>query len=205
MKIVKTLLVIMGLSYILPSFCWAQTNLSLDYIVLNTGDTLYGKVQHINQRKVTPRFYKKIRLINTRGKQKKYKRADVAAFRVSNVNYEGFWLSQTSRGVVVVNPRYDIDPQNGEKHFLRVINKGKLSHYYLEWWEQGDAGSNWMDLLRKEKDQFLMRATQGLLGLKRKTLAKYFLDCPKLSQQITKRQLRKVEEVVNFYNNHCAY
>ncbi|HAS43875.1 MAG TPA: hypothetical protein DCS93_25585 [Microscillaceae bacterium] len=182
----------------------AQTSHSLDYIVLNTGDTLYGKVKHINQRKVSPRYYKKIRFTDTQGKRKKYKRSDIAAFRANNTHYEGVWLSQSSRGVILINPRYDIDPQNGEKHFLRVISKGKLGHYYLEWWEQGESGSSWMDLLKKEGDQFFIRATQGLFGLKRKTLAKYFSNCPALKEQIQQKRIRKISQVVNFYNKHCA-
>jgi len=204
MKTAK-ILTITALFSMASFFSRSQTHRSLDYVVLNATDTLYGKVQHINQRKTTPQYYKKIRFTDIQGKRKKYKRSDVTAFRVDNVNYEGFWLSQSSRGVVLVNPRYDIDSQNGEKHFLRVINKGKLSHYYLEWWNQGESSSSWMDLLRKEGDQFFIRATQGLFGLKRKVLAKYFVDCPNLKEQITQRQLRKVQQVVNFYNSHCAH
>lgn len=183
----------------------AQASNTPDYIVLQTGDTLYGQVKHIRETGVRPKYYKKIRLTNTRGKQKKYKRKEVVAFRVNKVHYQGFWLSQSSRGIQFVNPRYDIDPQKGKKYFLRVISKGKLSHYHLEWWEQGESAMSWMDLLKKEDDSFLIRANQGLLGLKRKVLAKYFLNCPRLEEQIKKRQLKKVREVVNFYNSHCAH
>ncbi|EAY26191.1 hypothetical protein [Microscilla marina] len=204
MQIIKTFTIVTTLLLLPFLTLKAQTSHLLDYIVLNSGDTLYGKVKHVNQRKVPPRYYKKIRFTNTKGKRKKYKRADVAAFNVNNTNYEGFWLSQSSRGMTLINPQYDIDPKNGERYFLRVISKGKLSHYYLEWWEQGEAGSSWMDLFRKEKDQFFIRATQGLFGLKRKTLAKYFANCPSLQEKIKKKQIRKVSQVVDYYNKNCV-
>lgn len=183
----------------------AQSSNTLDYLVLNFGDTLYGTVKHINDRGVTPEYYKKIRLTDAYNKKKKYKRKDVSAFRVNNITYEGFWLNQSSQKIVFLNPKYDIDPQNGEKYFLRVISKGKLSHYELEWWEQGESTLMWMDLLKKEKDPFFIRGTQGLLGLKRQLLVSYFANCPDLKEQIKKRQLNKIRQVVDFYNSHCIH
>ncbi|MGB5820847.1 MAG: hypothetical protein WBG90_15285 [Saonia sp.] len=181
----------------------AQTNNTSDYLVLIAGDTLYGTVKHINQSGLNPRYYKKIRFMDTNGKRRKYKRKDVSAFRVNHTNYEGFWLNQSSQKIVLLNPKYDIDPQNGEKYFLKVLSKGKLSHYELEWWEQGEPELSWMDLLKKEEDGFFMRATQGLLGLKRKVLANYFLNCPDLMEKIKQKELNKVWEVADFYNSNC--
>ncbi len=183
----------------------AQTSHTIDYLVLNVGDTLYGKVKHIDEGSVNPKYYKKIRFTDTHGKQKKYKRKDISAFRVNNTIYEGFWLNQSSQKIIFLNPKYDIDPQKGEQIFLKMISKGKLSHYELEWWEQGESTLWWMDLLKKEEDQFFIRATQGLLGLKRKVLINYFSNCPELKEQIEQRQLNKVWQVVHFYNSKCIY
>jgi hypothetical protein len=178
---------------------------TLDCLVLNSGDTLNGNVKHIDQSGVNPKFYKKIRLADIYGKLKKHKRSDVSAFRMNNDIYEGFWLSQSSLKIIFSNHKYDIDQQNGEKYFLKAISKGKLSHYELEWWEQGESSSLWMDLLKKEEDSFFIRATQGLLGLKRKVLINYFSSCPDLKEQIQEGQLRKVREVVEFYNSNYFY
>ena len=122
---------------------------------------------------------------------------------MNGVNYEGFWLNQSSEKMVFINPRYDINPQNGERYFLREISKGKLSHYHLEWFEQGESRLMWMDLLKKEEDPFFIRATQGLFGLKKKVLINYFQNCPDLKEQIEQKQLNSVEQVVDFYNNYC--
>lgn len=188
---------------LIQPFLIAQPYNTLDYLVLNNGDTLYGRVKHVNQKGVNNKYYKKIRLTNTNGNQKKYNRTDVSAFRVNIINYEGFWLNQSSEKIVFNNPRYDINSQKGEKYFLRVISKGKLSHYHLEWWEQGESGLMWMDLLKKEEDSFFIRATQGLFGLKKKVLINYFQNCPKLKEQIEQKQLKNIEQVVTFYKNYC--
>jgi hypothetical protein len=60
-----------------------------------------------------------------------------------------------------------------------------------------------MDLLIKWEDAYFIRSTQGIFGLKKKTLSKYFDDCPELVRQIESKELKKVPEVVNFYNSYC--
>jgi hypothetical protein len=206
MKIIKTLFTITTVLLLsTQASLVAQTSNTLDYLVLNIGDTLYGNVKHIDQRGLNPKYYKKIRLTDTYGKQKKYKRKVVSAFRVNNTSYEGFWLNQSSQKIIFLNPKYDINPQKGEKYFLRVVSKGKLSHYELEWWDQEESTLLRMDLLKKEEDQFFIRATQGLLGLKRKVLVNYFPNCPDLKEQIKQRQLKEVWQVVDFYNSNCIY
>ena len=203
MKTVFTIATLLLLST--QAYLVAQTSSRSDYIMLNFGDTLYGTVKHVNQRGVSPKFYKKIRLTNSNGKRKKYKRNDVSAFRVNNISYEAYWLSQSSRKIVFLNPIYDIDAYNGERHFLRVVSKGELSHYQLEWWDHEGAGLSWIDLLKKEEDQYFIRATQGIFGLKKKALANYFFNCPDLTEQIQQKRIKDVWQVVKFYNYNCGY
>lgn len=175
-----------------------------DYLVLTPGDTMYGKVEYLNERGLSPRFYKKIRITNINGKRKKYPAKKVVAFRSGSTAFEAFWLSQTSTKITLVNPRYDIDREAGERQFLRVVTKGKLSHYMLEWWDQGEASLNSMDLFKKSEDAFFIRATQGVFGLKRKVLARYFKDCPGLVTQISERHLKEASQLVGYYNSNCG-
>jgi hypothetical protein len=186
----------------LPTCVFAQENQKHDYLVLYVGDTLYGTVQYIDEG-IPREFYKKIRLETSEGKRKKYKRKNVASFRVSNITYESFWLSQTSQRFSLVNPKYNIDHNNGEQYFLKVVGKGNLNHYELEWIDQGESVLWSMSLLNKQEDPFFIRADQGLLGLKRKVLLNYFFNCPKLKEEINLKQLNKVWQVVDFYNKNC--
>ena len=200
---IKTLLTGICTLLLLANTSLMGQTTSKGYLVLTAGDTLYGDVDHRDEKGTGFKHYKKIRFTGPGGKKKRYKREDVSAFRVKDENYEGFWLSQSSQKVLLLNPRYDIDPGNGERHFLRVVSKGELSHYLLEWWEQGESLLMSMDLLKKEEDLFLMRVTQGLLGLKRKVLVRYLQDCPGLTEQVEQKQLNTVREVVDFYDENC--
>ncbi len=195
------------LVFLVPTGVYAQNHQASDYLVLRTGDTLYGKVEHIKEGGFGGRrFYKKIRITDARGKTKKYQRRDVSSFSVDGVVFESFWLSQESQSLItgaLGNPKYTMDPNQGEQHFLRVISKGRLSHYQLEWFEQGNSTLWSMSLLKKEKNAFLIRADQGLFGLKRKVLQRYFSNCPELGKAIQQKQIRKVRQVVEWYNDSC--
>lgn len=190
---------------LLQTSLYAQHTEQLDYIVLYSGDTLYGNMKYIDERGADRNFYKKLRLTTIDGKRKKYKRKDVSAFRVDDANYESFWLNQSSQKVTLLNSEYDIDTKDGHQHFLKVVSQGKLSHYELEWFNQGNTTLWSMSLLKKEEDPFFIRADQGLSGLKRKVLLDYFFDCPKLKEGINLKQLNKVWEVVDFYNSNCVH
>ena len=186
---------------------FAQNNDHADYLVLSTGDTLYGRVQHSKEGGFGGRgFHKKVRITDTNGKRKKYKRKNVSGFSVDGSVFESFWLTQQSQSfprVSLENPRYDIVFKNGEQHFLRNVSKGRLNHYELEWFDQ-ESSTLWsMSLLKKEGDRFFIRADQGLFGLKRKVLRNYFSDCPKLQEKIQRKELKKVHQVVTFYNTNC--
>jgi hypothetical protein len=183
---------------------FAQTYDALDYLVLKTGDTIYGNIEYKKDSGVNYKYLNKIRLTNALGKQKRYKRDQVVAFRTNNLIYEGFWLNQESERLVLLNPRYNMDNENSDYYFLKVMSKGNLSYYQLEWWEQGESLLMSMDLIKKEKDQFFIRATQGLFGLKRKVLSSYFNGCPGLVQKIQQKQLNQVFQVVDYYNNNCV-
>ncbi len=176
----------------------------MDFLVLNSGDTLYGLVQHIDERGVSPKFHKKLRLQDVDGKKKKFHRKDVKSFSAERQVYESFWLKQSSDRISLDNPRYNITSHGGEQYFLKRISQGSLSHYQLEWWEQGESGLMSMDLLKKENDSFLIRATQGVFGLKKKALATFFADCTEVKAQIEQGKVKQVWEVVDLYKAQCA-
>ncbi len=202
-KTSKTLFILTLLIFWIQSISIAQNSKTMDFLVWNSGDSLFGAVEHINLKGVSSRFYKKIRLTDTRRKPKRFNRKDVIAFQVNGEIYESFWIYQSSEKISLINPKYVIGAQIGEQYFLKLISKGKLSHYQMEWWEQGESSLMQMDLLRKENDHFFIRATQGIFGLKTKVLINYFTNCPELQKQIEKRQFKEVGPIVDFYNSNC--
>lgn len=195
---------VISLLFGVSSLTQAQQTSSADYLVLNNLDTLYGTVKYINEDAINRDFYRKIRFTNRDGKRKKFRWKEVLAFSINGTAYQSFWLHQSSRKIMLVNPRYDIDPANGEQYFLKLVHKGKLSQYALEWFDQGNADLSSMALLKKEGDSYFIRADQGILGLKRKVLSAYFADCYELSQAIEQKEIHEVAEVVNFYHSNCT-
>jgi hypothetical protein len=181
----------------------AQENKLSDYIVTSVSDTLYGKVSHLNEKVFGPKFYKKIRFTDQMGKLKKIKRKNILAFKIDNEIFEGFWLKSSSQNGLFGNLTYIIDVKEGERHFLKVLQRDKLSHYRLLWYEQGESLEMSMDLFKKQNENFFIRADQGILGLKRKSLVKYFGDCIELLEQLENKKIKKAHEVVDFYNTRC--
>lgn len=201
-KNLELLFILIGL--LIPHLALTQTDEAKDYLVLHDRDTIYGTVNYINRKGFNYSFYKKLRIIEDKGKTKKYSQKKVKSFKAENIAYEGFWLSQSSEKILLLNPKYNITAQKGDYHFLKVIHQGVLSHYQLEWFEQGESLLMQADLLKRENDLYFIRATQGLFGIKRKTLTTYFNDCPNLQQHISQKQSSTIAEIVDYYNHTCA-
>lgn len=183
---------------------FGQANDYSDYIVLDTGDTLYGFVDYIDERGSSTKLYKKIRFTDINGKRSKYQSKNVLGFLSDGARFEAFRLYQFSEKITIQNPRYEIDNDEGELYFLRVVSKGIISHYRMEWWEQGESLLMSMDLFKRENDGYFIRVNQGILGLKRKVLVNYFRDCPELSSHIQSKELNKAYELVDFYKRNCV-
>ena len=194
-------------TYLFSGCLQAQYISETDFIALKTGDTLTGKVAYINEDGWGSRtFYKKIRITLANGKKKKIRKRNITSFKIDGTTFMAFELAQHRKSTALLpflNPYYSIDTKDGDLYFLRVVSNGKLNYYELEWFDQGDDMLNSMPLLRKNDASVFVRATQGMLGLKRKALISYLNDCPKLGQKITSKEIRTVREVVNFYNNQC--
>ena len=177
----------------------AQRHYQEGYIVLTRGDTLYGKIK---DRKPEPfgKIYERIRFRDGGLFPKKYGPGELLAYQAGVRTYESLWLSTP---FPILDARLISVAGRGQKQFMRVLQKGKLSYYSLET-DQDDTGfySDIPYLKREDKREFV-RATQGIFGLKRKLLAEYFEDCQPLREAIEDKQLSSVFEIVDFYYNNC--
>lgn len=181
----------------------SQESHTRDHITLLNGETIYGEIVFMEQRNWSTQYLKKIRVKTTEGKRKKYHTDKVASFTANGADFEIFRLEQSANLFSSDHARFQIDRKNGDVYILKRITKGALSHYTFDWWEQGESLQMSMDLFRKEGDPFFVRATQGLLGLKRKLLANYFSDCPDLVEKIRDKSLKNADEVATYYNVNC--
>lgn len=127
------------------------------------------------------KIYEKIRFKGNR-KKKRFPPKQIKAYKIGDTSYRSIFL-------------------DGKQTFLKVESEGYVNYYTYELQEQGEQLVLEIDYLQKENSDLLVRATQGLFGLKRKRLAQFFGDCPILVQKIQNKEFRYVFEVVDFYNN----
>ena len=165
------------------------------FIVLNNQDTIYGLVKD-RQPHPFARLYKKIKFKGKKGGSK-YSPKQIRSYRKGQNTFESMWISETGH---FLNQNYTSVPNSGERQFLKVIEKGYLTYYQMEF-EDGESDYiDTIDLFKKQDDHDLIRVTQGLFGLKRKSLIRFFSDCPPLAEKIERKEFKYPIEVANFYN-----
>ena len=178
-----------------PFFFFAQKDFKKGYIVSMDGDTIVGLVK---DRKEPPfgKLYKKI-VFKKGHKKKKYGPNEITAYKKGHDHFESLWIQDNT---YPFQAKYLSTPNYGNKHFLKVIVKGYLSYYY---WEFEDSESDYIDAIgfyKREDEDFFARASQGIFGLKKKYLTKYFKDYPDLVSKIEYGELKDPVEIVRIYN-----
>lgn len=99
---------------------------------------------------------------------------------------------------------YYIDRKNGVQHFLKVVKKGKLSHYELEWIDYDNNDLESSGLIKKEEDIFFIQVENVIGRIAQKAVSYYLSDCISVVEKIVKKEFKYVFEVVDFYNNNCG-
>lgn len=202
MKYSVALLLLLLFYFCSISNVMSQSQYLPGWVILANGDTLSGMVKDRKQTFTGPEIYQQIRFKSHQKKRrKKYRPEELAGYQINEVAYESVWLRPASSGIHLLNPYYESVPNAGDCVFLRVVSKGKLSHYQWEWEDGSQVES--MDLFRRSGEPIFIRATQGIFGLKRKQLTKFFTDCPALQEKLQKKELSYAWEVTNYYNEHC--
>ncbi len=176
----------------------AQKDYQKGYVITTNKDTLWGFVKN---RKPPPfgKIYSKIRFKGKRRK-KRYGPDDIHAYEIGNKYYESVWVDTET--TFLSGSLFD-SSEEGQRQFLRVGEKGALTHYILEFQEQGEELVQEIDYFKKEGRPQLIRVTQGLFGLKRKRVIAFLSDCSSLVDKIERKKLKYAFEVVHYYNNVC--
>jgi len=182
---------------ILPVSVFGQKDYHNGYIITNKNDTLNGRIK---DRKPPPfgKLFKKVRFKHKNIIARKYGPEKLKGYKQGNDQYESLWIDVSNS---FFRETYLSIPDSGEKRFLRVIVKGYLTYYK---WEYEDDESDYIwskPLFKREDEPSLIRVTQGVFGLKKKNLAKYFRDCPTLVDKIENGELKDPLEIANYYND----
>ncbi|MCD4770543.1 MAG: hypothetical protein K8R35_10310 [Bacteroidales bacterium] len=186
---------------ILPILSFGQKDYQNGYIITNNNDTLIG---YVKDRKSPPfgKIYKKIRFKNNNIIKRKYGPHQIIGYKQGVNQFESLWIDVSND---FFKEKYTSIPNSGEKYFLKVIVKGYLTYYQWEFKEQ-ESDYIWKKSLYKRKvEHSLVKVTQGILGLKKKSLVVYFQDCPGLVYKIKNGELKDPVEIAKFYNRWKGY
>lgn len=175
----------------------AQKGYEPGYVITQSRDTLQGLVK---DRKEEPfaRIYKKIRFKGKGIFSKKFSPEKILGYKRGEDVFESHWIEVSSR---FLRTEYLSRENLGEQHFLKVRERGFLSFYQWEWLDQESNTVDEIDLFKRRDEDYFIRVTQGIFGLKKNLLEKYFEDCPELLEKIHSKELRQPSEIARFYND----
>ena len=197
MKHIKNIkpLVLFIVLWMLPSLVFSQKYYEDGYIITNNNDTLIGLVK---DRKPPPfgKLYNKV-YFKKKHKKKKYSPKQILGYKQGSREFESLWIDVSSH---LFNEKYTSIQNKGEKEFLKIVVQGYLSYYQREFEDSESDYINQIGLYKREDENFLVRVTQGVFGLKKKNLEVYFKDYPELMLKIKNGELKDPIEIVNFYN-----
>lgn len=173
---------------------------SIGYVINFKGDTLHGYVKD----RSTGTFFDLYPKIRFKAKKQRIKRKlgprDILGYGSNGNSFESVPLQQSSS---FFKTRYDTS-SNSDRVFLKVIEKQQgLTYYHWEYVHEDNNYLDYVPLFYLSDQQEMVRVTQGIFGLKRNALSKYFQDCPALVNNIKKKQLNSAAEVFKFYCDQC--
>ncbi|GAA5043559.1 hypothetical protein GCM10011506_46890 [Marivirga lumbricoides] len=198
LKLQSLLVLLFALSTI-PSF--AQEGFIEGYIITTQQDTLYGEVKD-RTREPFGKLYRKIRL-KQNGKlfTKKYSPSDVISYRKGEDLFESIWLKEKSEFFKTV---YISEKGVGEQRFLKVVLKGDVSYYHVEW---RDPDSGYYDyhgyLINRISDKSLY-IRFDLFGISKKKVITYLNDCSAIINLLEEGDDPSIQDMVTIYNTECS-
>jgi len=201
LEMIRQIVYVLGVALlvlILPLQVKAQRHYRPGYVILNEGDTLYGRVKDRKTGSFT-RIYKRVRFKDKGLFARKFGPGRIREYKAGERLYESMWVSSQ---FPLLGGRMVSMAGKGKQQFFRVVVKGKLNYYALE---SLDDDEFYFDIpyLKLEGRRDFVRATQGIFGLKRRILVEYFADCPELQEAIAQKNVRTVFDIVHFYERHC--
>jgi hypothetical protein len=169
---------------------------SSGFIVTNDNDTLTGLIKDRTAPPFT-KIYKRIRLKDGGLFPKKFSPSKIRKYCTAEGCYESIWLDVER---VFFRETYHSRSGRGEKVFMKMALDGFLSLYYLEFID-GDSGNlDYIELLKRKDEEYLIRVSQGIF-LRKQALIDYFHDCPELAERIERNEIKTPGDIVRFYNS----
>ncbi|WP_241409861.1 hypothetical protein [Belliella alkalica] len=166
-------------------------------VTLKNGETIFGNVANIKHG-FRDQLLDKVRIKpNGKNLAKKYRPNKISGFSMGDRQFVSW---RVKRNNALLKEVYSI--RGGKKHkIFELQSEGHLS-IYLDYFVDEDLQIQTIPFFLKNGEMIMVRATQGVFGLKRKFLIEYFADCPPLVELIEGKSITRPEEVAIFYNNY---
>ncbi len=181
-----------------PRNAWLRKGYQAGYIITSEGDTLYGYLKD----RTPPPFGKRYGNVRVksyeRGITGGYSPYEISQYCIKGDCFKSMWYHEES---FFFNVSYYSLEGEGEKIFMKVIVDDYLSLYYKEYIDEDNSYVQYIPFFKREDEYHLQRATQGLLGLKKKQLSLYFKDCPELVSLIQEHKITSPTAVASYYND----
>ena len=166
-------------------------------VTLKNGKVIAGDVANVKHG-FRDQFLESVRVKpGGKGPAKKYKPHKISGYTMGERQFVSW---RVKRNNALFKEMYAIDAGRNYKIF-EIQLAGQLS-IYLDYFVDDDLQIHTAPFFLKENDFVMVRATQGMFGLKRQLLSAYFQDCPPLVKLIQEKRINTVEEVARYYNHY---
>jgi hypothetical protein len=189
--------IICSLALLHGKIALGQSDYLQGYVVTIKNDTIYGLVKD-RTKEPFGKLYTKIRLKQEGALfTKKFSASDLKSYKRGTDIFESIWLLEKSQ---FLKPIYISRKGVGKKVFMMLMAKGNLSYYHWEWRDPDSGIYMYIEMLKKERSNEMVRAIQGVFGLKRNVVADYLYDQPELANRIRSGEKLSLWEIVEIYN-----
>ena len=172
---------------------FSQNGYLKGYVITNENDTLYGSLK---DRKSEPfeKLYKKIRFKSKKGRRQ-FSAYDIQAYKRGQDEFVSMWFNED---IFLFKSPVQSNSGRGKKQFFKLVLKGCLSYYHLEYIDE--YGIDYKGFFKRDNETEMVHVRTSILGLNRKRLISYFCNCPPLQEKILNKTFNKPLELVEFYN-----
>lgn len=174
-----------------------QFNYKQGSLTLKNGTILHGEVANIKHG-FRDELLDRVRIKSSgKGLAKKYHPSKILGYSMGDRQFVSW---RVKRNNTLLKEMYNLHTGNEYKIF-ELQKEGHVS-IYLEYFHDEDLHIRSVPYFLKKDELLMVRATQGLFGLKQKLLSDYFVDCPPLIELIDEKKITTPEEAATFYNNY---
>jgi len=190
----KSLLFLFVFGSLLSSF--GQLNYQVGSVTLRNGNVITGSVADRKEGFRTELLNAVKIKIEGKRFTRKYKPREVSQYTIGNQTFVSIPVEKASS----LFKTETVVSISGEYTFYGLVISGELSLLEYSFWDSDGGTLVSIPYLKKENDPRLIRATQGVFGLKRKNVSSFLQECQALVELIDSKRINTPFEVVNFYN-----